>query len=109
MTGWLTGHIITEDLAIVGKNLSKKIYEPSSKLSIVAKAVNNAMVDVFQVEAKLVQTSYKGQNIGNSLYCRLTYDIDPSLMGGVRVELDGSILDGTLKHRLHEVKEVMNR
>ncbi|MCI8983500.1 MAG: hemerythrin family protein [Hungatella sp.] len=76
MTGWLTGHIITEDLAIVGKNLSKKIYEPSSKLSIVAKAVNNAMVDVFQVEAKLVQTSYKGQNIGNSLYCRLTYDID---------------------------------
>lgn len=40
---------------------------------------------------------------------RLTYQIDPSLMGGVRVELDGSILDGTLKHRLHEVKEVMNR
>lgn len=40
---------------------------------------------------------------------RLTYQIDPSLMGGLRVELDGSILDGTLKHRLHEVKEVMNR
>lgn len=76
MTGWLTGHIMTEDLAIVGKTLSKKLYEPSSKLSIVSRAVNNAMEDVFQVEAKLVQSDYKGQSIGNGFYCRLTYDID---------------------------------
>ena len=39
---------------------------------------------------------------------RATYTVDPSLIGGVKVEMDGCILDGTIKHRLRELKEVMN-
>ena len=39
---------------------------------------------------------------------RATYTVDPSLIGGVKVEMDGCILDGTVKHRLRELKEVMN-
>ena len=34
---------------------------------------------------------------------------DPSLLGGVIVEMEGTVMDGSLRHRLHEVKEVMNR
>ena len=39
---------------------------------------------------------------------RATYLVDPSLIGGVKVEMDGCILDGSIKHRLRELKEVMN-
>ncbi len=39
---------------------------------------------------------------------RATYMVDPSLIGGVKVEMDGCVLDGSIKHRLRELKEVMN-
>lgn len=42
--------------------------------------------------------------------CRIEaeYFTDPSLLGGLIIEVDGKIMDGSLRHRLHEVKEVMN-
>lgn len=39
---------------------------------------------------------------------RCEYEIDPSLLGGVIVEMDGKIMDGSLRHRLFEMKEVMH-
>jgi len=38
-----------------------------------------------------------------------SYKTDASLIGGVVVEMDGKIYDGSLKHRLHEIKDVMSR
>ena len=32
---------------------------------------------------------------------------DKTLLGGIVVRIDGKVLDGSLKHRLHEVKEVI--
>lgn len=40
---------------------------------------------------------------------KLDCSVDPSLLGGVIVEMEGSVMDGSLRHRLREVKEVMNR
>lgn len=37
------------------------------------------------------------------------YAVDEALMGGVVVEVDGKVLDGSVRHRLQEVKEVINR
>ena len=39
-----------------------------------------------------------------TLQCRR----DPSLLGGVRVEIDGRVIDGSLKNKLQQIKEVMN-
>ena len=39
---------------------------------------------------------------------RAEYFVDASLLGGLIVEVDGKVMDGSLRHRLHEVKEVMN-
>lgn len=36
------------------------------------------------------------------------YFVDAALLGGLIVEVNGKIMDGSLRHRLHEVKEVMN-
>jgi F0F1-type ATP synthase delta subunit len=33
---------------------------------------------------------------------------DPSILGGLIVEMDGKILDGSIRRRLQDVKEVMN-
>lgn len=34
--------------------------------------------------------------------------VDPALIGGIRVETEGRVLDGSLKARLQEIKEVMD-
>ncbi len=34
--------------------------------------------------------------------------VDPALLGGIRVETEGRVLDGTLRTRLQEIKEVMD-
>ena len=36
------------------------------------------------------------------------YFVDSTLLGGLIVEVDGRVMDGSLRHRLQEVKEVMN-
>ncbi len=39
-----------------------------------------------------------------TLECR----VDPGMLGGVRVEAEGRVMDGTLKNRLEQIKEVMD-
>lgn len=36
------------------------------------------------------------------------YFIDESLIGGIKIEVDGKTFDGSVKHRLGEIKDVMN-
>lgn len=36
------------------------------------------------------------------------YIIDESLIGGIKIEVDGKTFDGSIKHRLGEIKDVMN-
>ena len=38
----------------------------------------------------------------------IEYVLDPSILGGVIVEMDGSVLDGSLKSRLRDIKEVIS-
>ena len=33
--------------------------------------------------------------------------LDPSLLGGVRVEIDGKVIDGSIRNKLQQIKEVM--
>ena len=36
-------------------------------------------------------------------------DVDGELLGGMVIELDGKVMDGSLRSRLHEVKDVISR
>ncbi len=36
------------------------------------------------------------------------YLVDHSLIGGLKIEVDGKTFDGSIKHRLGEIKDVMN-
>ncbi len=50
--------------------------------------------------AKLEKT-YKGR-------VQAEYFVDKAILGGLIVEVDGKTIDGSLRHRLHRVKEVLN-
>ena len=39
---------------------------------------------------------------------KATYFVDEALLGGIIVDVDGEIMDGSLRHRLQDIKEVMN-
>ena len=38
----------------------------------------------------------------------LSCDIDPGLIGGVRVEAEGRVIDGSIRNKLEQIKDVMN-
>jgi len=48
-----------------------------------------------------LQTVYNGKITAE-------YFIDAELIGGVIVKIDGKIMDGSLRRRLHDIKEVVN-
>lgn len=83
MNSWLKTHIMQEDQAIVGKAPAKKGYDFSSQIPIISKTINRSAQEIFQTEAKLSSTEYKGQNIGNAYYCRQDYMTE----GGIRLTL----------------------
>lgn len=39
---------------------------------------------------------------------RLECDVDASLLGGMVVQVDGKVIDGSIRHKLQQIKEVMN-
>ena len=83
MVGWLTGHIMVEDQAIMGNVTAKSMYEETTDTLVVADAVNQAMKDVFRLEAELVSGEYNGRSIRSGYYYRLCYDRD----NGEKVQL----------------------
>ncbi len=76
LLGWLTGHIMAEDQAIVGKVTIKRVYDRSEEIAIVARAVDHAMQDIFRLNAELVDENYNGRNVGKGFYCRLDYNME---------------------------------
>ena len=39
----------------------------------------------------------------------LNFCVDAEIMGGIIVEMDGKVMDGSIRHRLQELKDVMNK
>ena len=38
----------------------------------------------------------------------LSCEVDPALIGGVRVEVEGRVIDGSVRNKLEQIKDVMN-
>lgn len=80
----------------------------------------NALLDASKhiSTAKIISAVELTENEKTKLYDKLKamsggdvtmeYSVDNSLIGGLIVELDGKIMDGSLRNRLREVKDVIN-
>lgn len=68
-----------------------------------------------QVTSAIELTEQEKKTLRESLArryrCHITLEtqVDPTILGGMIVEIGGRVMDGSLKNRLREVKEVMNR
>ena len=80
-----------------------ELHDAARRLSTayVASAVELTAVEQAELTEKL------SRKLGRTI--RLECTVDPSLLGGMVVRVDGKVIDGSLKHRLQEIKEVMNR
>lgn len=73
-TGWLLGHTLTDDHAIVGKARSKwEGLLPEEEHAAMRQAILQQVYDMFQLDAKVLSESYSGEKFGKGIYYRITY------------------------------------
>ena len=73
--------------------------------SVLDARVVSAVALTEQEKAALVQKLEKisGRHV------RPQYEVDPSLLGGVTVYMDGTVIDGSLRRKLNEMKDVIGK
>ena len=82
--GWLIGHTLTEDQAIVGGKVSKwGSLLPEEDLDELKKVIVQQVFDMFQLESEAITAAYGGEKFGQGVYYRLVYDAGE----GVRQEI----------------------
>ena len=69
-------------------------------MAVVTSAVRLKEAETVALRAKLEKKL--GRQV--TLQCH----VNPELIGGIRVEVDGRVIDGSIRNKLEEIKEVMN-
>ncbi len=73
-TGWLIGHTLTEDQAIVGEGHSTwGNLLPQEEVEVLKKVIAKLVNDMFQLEAQMVSDTYGGEKFGKGVYYRLAF------------------------------------
>lgn len=99
--------LLCERGRIRGFAAAKEEYE---QLLAASQHISHAKVisAVSLTEAEQAALGKKLESICHSAVA-MEFSMDPSLIGGVIVEVDGRILDGSVRHHLNEVKDVISR
>ncbi len=73
-TGWLIGHTLTEDRAIVGMAVSKWAgLLPEEEQEAMEQVIVRLLHELFQLNARVVSENYGGEKFGKGIYYRLVY------------------------------------
>lgn len=75
----------------------------NASMRVVHAKITSAVVLSDAEKEKLIQNLEKAYNVE----VRPEYLLDSELLGGVFVEIDGKVMDGSLRRRLQEMKEMM--
>lgn len=78
-----------------------KLYEASDGI---ATAYVTSAVDLTEEEKKALAEKLENKL---SRKVELICDVDPAILGGIIVKADGNVMDGSLRHRLSDVKTVI--
>ncbi|MCI8418813.1 MAG: response regulator [Lachnospiraceae bacterium] len=72
--GWLIGHTLTEDMAIVGEKMSQwEDLLPQAELEAMKKVITKLLYQMFQLKSQVISEAYGGEKFGNGIYYRLVY------------------------------------
>ncbi len=73
--GWLIGHTLTEDPAIVsGETI--KLWDnllPEEEQAIMGQTIISQLNSMFQLDSRLIDNCYRGEKFGDGIYLRLVY------------------------------------
>ena len=73
-TGWLIGHTLTEDMAIVGEKTSKWTNRLLGEdHTAIKKAIIQLLYNMFHLESQAISETYSGERFGKAIYYRLLY------------------------------------
>lgn len=73
-TGWLIGHTLIEDQAIMGRRSSQwEDLLPNDKLEALKKTIIQLIFNMFHLESQVVSDTYGGEKFGRGVYYRLVY------------------------------------
>lgn len=72
--GWLIGHTLTEDRAIVGERPSNwdNLLQEEEELAV-KQLIINMVREMFQLESRLISDRYGGEKFGKGIYFRFIY------------------------------------
>lgn len=73
--GWLIGHSLIEDHAIVsGENVKQwENLQPEEEQAVMSQTLAGLLHSMFQLEARLISNCYGGEKFGDGIYYRLIY------------------------------------
>lgn len=73
--GWLIGHTLIEDNAIVHGEAIKqwKNLQPEEEQAVMGQIITGLLHSMFQLESRLVSDCYGGEKFGDGIYYRLIY------------------------------------
>lgn len=73
--GWLVGHTLTEDQAIVSGETMKQWENllPEEEQAVMGQAIISQLHSMFQLDSRLISNCYGGEKFGDGIYYRLIY------------------------------------
>ncbi len=72
--GWLIGHTMTEDRAIIGEDVSRwEELLPAQELESMKTVIMDCLQQMFGLKSKVISETYDGEKYGNGIYYRLVY------------------------------------
>ena len=74
--GWLVGHTLTEDPAILGDEESISTWEnllPEEEQAAMSEVITHLIYDMFRLESRVISDHYGGEKFGKGVYYRLVY------------------------------------
>lgn len=72
--GWLIGHTLTEDHAIIGKGMNKWVnLLPEEEHAAIRDTIIELIFNLFQLDSRVISESYSGEKFGNGVYYRLVH------------------------------------
>lgn len=107
--GWLIGHTMIEDRAIIG-GVSSRWTDllPEEEQAAVKKTIIQQVYDLFQLEARVLSESYGGEKFGNGIYYRLLYGSDKGEKWEFLLVFDEKLLVNTVGNIVDSDAEKLN-
>lgn len=100
-TGWLIGHTLTEDFAIVGKAVSKwEDLLPEDEQRRMSQVVIHLLYDMFRLESQVISEHYGGEKFGEGIYYRLVYNTGKNEVWQVILAFEEKLLLYTIGNML---------